>query len=422
MKGLKIHLMGVLASAVLLSASCTETEQAPHSVPDKVQVMMAVDRFESGNATRTVVTDIDEGIIHWVDGDVIGVFPLEGYQEPFCIPADQVGQEYADYDGGYWALKEGLTYNAYYPFNEENFTPQDKKTRIPVSYLGQSQYGDAINTGAYDYTYSDWAIAPSTGKVRFQFHHIGCFAIFNVTYPATATFTRLALSTGEEALIPTAGTFDLTYSHDKTPEEGKSYVKIPFVADDDAKANELGMALYNAEGTAGISGIAGQEATFYMMLPPMDLSQAIIELVLTDSDNNECKVALAATNFEAGKKYTFDASPVLVIDVQSVSINLPDAQSTIKAGETLQLSSYTTITPANATNQHLDWISSNPKVATVSGDGMVTAVAGGTTTITATAVNGKSASCVITVQAVIDGSFDGQGTDTNNDYDFGERF
>ena len=310
MKGLKIHLMGVLASAVLLSASCTETEQAPHSVPDKVQVMMAVDRFESGNATRTVVTDIDEGIIHWVDGDVIGVFPLEGYQEPFHIPADQVGQEYADYDGGYWALKAGLTYNAYYPFSDENFTPQEMKTRIPVSYLGQSQKGDAINTGAYDYTYSDWAIAPSTGKVRFQFHHIGCLTIFGVTYPVTATFTRLAVNTGDDDLIPTAGTYDLTYNHGKTPEEGKTYVKIPFVADDDAKANELGIALYNVEGTAGISGTKGQTATFYMMLPPMDLSQASAKVFLTDSNDNVYEADLTATNFEAGKKYAFDLTLV----------------------------------------------------------------------------------------------------------------
>ena len=106
----------------------------------------------------------------------------------------------------------------------------------------------------------------------------------------------------------------------------------------------------------------------------------------------------------------------VVIPVQSVSISLPDAQSTIKAGETLQLSSYTTISPANATNQHLDWTSSNPKVATVSGDGMVTAVAGGSTTITATAVNGKSASCVITVQTVIDGNLS-DGGDMGGDGD-----
>ena len=309
MKRSKIVLKGMLPCAALLFVSCSEMEHAPDS-QDKVQVMMAVDRFESDNATRTVVADINQGIIHWTEGDVIGVFPLEGYQEPFCIPADQVGQEYADYDGGYWALKEGLTYNAYYPFNEENFTPQDKKTRIPVSYLGQSQYGDAINTGAYDYTYSDWAVAPATGKVRFQFHHIGCFAIFNVTYPATATYTQLALSTGEEALIPTAGTFDLTYSHDKTPEEGKSYVKIPFVADEISKVSQLGMALYNAEGTAGISGTKGQTATFYMMLPPMDLSQASAKVFLTDSNDNVYEADLTATNFEAGKKYAFDLTLV----------------------------------------------------------------------------------------------------------------
>lgn len=60
-----------------------------------------------------------------------------------------------------------------------------------------------------------------------------------------------------------------------------------------------------------------------------------------------------------------------------------------------------TVNPSNATNKKLAWKSSDPKVATVSAEGKVTAKATGKTTITATAQDGskKSASCVVTVKA-----------------------
>jgi beta-glucanase (GH16 family) len=66
-------------------------------------------------------------------------------------------------------------------------------------------------------------------------------------------------------------------------------------------------------------------------------------------------------------------------------------------GETLLISR--TITPSNATNKNVTWTSSNPSVAAVSA-GQVTAVANGTTTITATTKDGGyTASCVVTVNA-----------------------
>ena len=66
-------------------------------------------------------------------------------------------------------------------------------------------------------------------------------------------------------------------------------------------------------------------------------------------------------------------------------------------GETLLINR--TITPGNATNKNVTWTSSNPSVATVSA-GQVTAVANGTTTITATTKDGGfTASCVVTVNA-----------------------
>lgn len=81
------------------------------------------------------------------------------------------------------------------------------------------------------------------------------------------------------------------------------------------------------------------------------------------------------------------------IPVSSVTINQPAAEMVV--GETVQLSA--NVLPSNATDKTLSWASSKQSVATVSSDGLVTAIAEGSSTITVTAGD-KSASCKVTVE------------------------
>ena len=80
------------------------------------------------------------------------------------------------------------------------------------------------------------------------------------------------------------------------------------------------------------------------------------------------------------------------VAVTGVSIDRPTAELVV--GETVQLSA--TITPSDATDQNIGWSSSSINIATVSKNGLVTAVAEGKATIKAFA-GGKSATCVVTV-------------------------
>jgi hypothetical protein len=83
-----------------------------------------------------------------------------------------------------------------------------------------------------------------------------------------------------------------------------------------------------------------------------------------------------------------------VIYPDGVSLNLTSL--TLKTGDTQQLIAI--VTPLSADNRSVNWTSSNTKVATVSG-GVITAVAAGTATITATtAVGGYRATCRVTVE------------------------
>ncbi|MCR5326432.1 MAG: Ig-like domain-containing protein [Bacteroidales bacterium] len=80
------------------------------------------------------------------------------------------------------------------------------------------------------------------------------------------------------------------------------------------------------------------------------------------------------------------------IAVTEVTISQPTAELIV--GENVKLSA--TVKPSDATGQSISWISSSIGIATVTNDGLVTAVAEGKATIKAVA-GGKSASCIVTV-------------------------
>ena len=111
------------------------------------------------------------------------------------------------------------------------------------------------------------------------------------------------------------------------------------------------------------------------------------------SETNETKHYMNDVTF----KMTAPSTTVLAT---SVTLNQTTATLT-SAGETVQLTA--TVLPENANNKSVTWSSNNTSVATVSKTGLVTAVANGTATITATTNDGsgKSATCEVTVDTPI---------------------
>lgn len=94
--------------------------------------------------------------------------------------------------------------------------------------------------------------------------------------------------------------------------------------------------------------------------------------------------------------------PVALIDVNEAtggtevtSVTLNRATLNLEVGKTGKLSA--TVLPASATDKSITWSSSKTDVASVSSNGTVNAKKAGTAVITATATNGKSASCTVTV-------------------------
>lgn len=97
-------------------------------------------------------------------------------------------------------------------------------------------------------------------------------------------------------------------------------------------------------------------------------------------------------NTKVTKNITLVAIWKEVVKVESVTLSETEKELTI--GEDFTLT--TTINPSNADNKEVTWTSSDESIATVSNDGLVTAVKEGEVTITIT-VDGKEATCKVTV-------------------------
>lgn len=116
------------------------------------------------------------------------------------------------------------------------------------------------------------------------------------------------------------------------------------------------------------------------------------DYILTDGSN-----AITATQVTSKKKVVI--SPKVAVN----SVTLAPTSATLTLGETETVTLIPTVLPDDATDKSVTWTTSNASVATVT-DGVVTAVAPGTATITATATNGtadtsddKTATCEVTV-------------------------
>jgi len=118
----------------------------------------------------------------------------------------------------------------------------------------------------------------------------------------------------------------------------------------------------------------------------------------------------------------YTASPyaeyVAPVAVSGVTVSPSSAE--VEIGHTTSLTA--TVSPNDATNKEVNWFSSNTSIATVSEEGIVTGVAAGEATITATTVDGGyNSSCTVTVSEPVEGpfpagTFKGSATVLGNSY------
>lgn len=115
--------------------------------------------------------------------------------------------------------------------------------------------------------------------------------------------------------------------------------------------------------------------------------------ILTAIAEGEAVITATAGDKSATCTVTVSRS---VVHVESVNLDKTDAS--LEIGATLTLTA--TVLPDNADDKTVTWASTNPAVADVDQNGLVTAISAGTVTITATTTDGgKVAGCEVTVAA-----------------------
>lgn len=112
-------------------------------------------------------------------------------------------------------------------------------------------------------------------------------------------------------------------------------------------------------------------------------------------DTREVKAATGSTTSDAVYNSWYDAVYEPTVVATTGLTILPETVN-LTVGAIQQLAA--TVSPANATNRNVTYLSSDPTIATVSDSGLVTAVAAGSATITANTESGNfTDTCAVTV-------------------------
>lgn len=207
---------------------------------------------------------------------------------------------------------------------------------------------------------------------------------------------------------------------------------LSFIKGIDVKADVSFLGKYEALGSAGISFSMNEFMNYGFTWPALTLNNEILEIEPKGTDNLlatlTCEDPLAMTvswkssdesiavvdadgyidatsktgeaiieaSYEyLGKTYTDTCTVVVKVPVESMKMSKKNVDLTV--GETFTLS--TKVSPKNATIQTVKWYSEDESIATVDGDGVVTAISQGNTIVYALSDDGYFRStCEVTVE------------------------
>ena len=131
----------------------------------------------------------------------------------------------------------------------------------------------------------------------------------------------------------------------------------------------------------------------------IDMATAGTKTLTVTYEESDVTVTAAVTIQVMEKQTeTPSAEDTETTEIEAAGVKLSRSSATVGKGSTLTLAA--TVSPASATDKSLTWSSSNEKVATVDKNGKVTGIRKGTSTITVTTANGKTAKCKVTVSEV----------------------
>ena len=292
MKSLK-HALFLFLLAVL--AACSEDSIAPQAeiIPSTGEesvdlISMVVPDIEIADATTRskLIEDGTELKFVWQENDAIGVVPMSGNPLRFPIHAENAQKNTALFDGGQWALRTDAKYAAFFPYMKTNYEKDAKS--IIIDYTGQTQG----NWMKYDFL-ATGAVQPKDGAVKFTMKRLSAILKIQVKIlSSSVTQIRDVTLVAPEPLFGVKGTLDLSGSEPVYKPEGLT----KFIHTD------LGVE-------KSVSSSESTFFTFYLMIPPTDLSGKQMRLLFNSDSGTTKEVFFTGKNYEAGKAYSLDVYP-----------------------------------------------------------------------------------------------------------------
>lgn len=278
--------IGFLA-ALLAGFSCAKPE-ADTALPaegavDVSGVRMEVPPVLFADDTRVTMEVGESGLsFFWSADDAVGIHTSAGGFARFALQSG-AGTASALFDGQGFDLRAGETYEAFFPYE----VSASDRTAVPLRYDGQAVSGSDDRSALLSRDYLQASGSPSgSGKVRFDFRHVGAFLRLTLSLPAGTPVDRVELlPTYDE--IPTSLTLDLSRG-------------APSV---------VSTAVSLVIGTEGTVVPESGELVVWAAMPPRSFTAATFA-VLVHSGADVFTLHHRGSSFQAGKAYRWAGSPL----------------------------------------------------------------------------------------------------------------
>lgn len=232
----------------------------------------------------------------------------------------------------------------------------------------------------------------------------GCEKITNITLPNSLKIMEEAVfvsCTGLEKIIIPEGTTtlsDWTFNGCHNLKEVTIPGSVTHIGDNQFSGCPVNLIVYGYKGTEAERCVQYENNSYDRNIQFKEINSDI-------GDDNITPVPLPEQNAgqnPTGNKGTASVgTPAPAAPVKASSLRITGLSNKIAAGKKVQLT--VTFAPANTANKGVIWTSSNPKVATVNQNGVVSfkkKAAGKSVIITATATDGSGAKAVFKVKSM----------------------
>ncbi len=229
--------------------------------------------------------------------------------------------------------------------------------------------------------------------------------------PENVNDSKLTWSSSDESIVTIEETSSKNrVSTAKVKSASKSGTAVITIAASNGLKKKINVNVTNQESEsvtidkAKLDMITGDSETLTATVTPEDTIDKSITWTSSNTDvatvtnGKVTAVAPGTATITATNGSNSATSSVTVRNPLPTGVNANGATVNMKSGTTHQINA--TVSPSNARSKKLTYASSNPLVAEVSENGLITALGAGSTTITLTTINGLTSTMIVNVTNV----------------------